>query len=334
MPKTPQSRRTRGKSSAKKSKRTARTGARRTAPPPRPKVVITAGARTVREIMSRRPMTLRPTDDLALARQIMLWTGVHHLPVMEGERLVGLVTDHDLLSGEAEFGAEESRFVRARDVMHRRVKTIAPTASIAEATDAMTAQQIGCLPVLGENGTLLGIVTTTDLIARQSAGERPTPEAWETSARALMTADPVTALAEDTVASVISTMIERGIRHVPVVDPDGRLIGMVSDRDVRTAVGTPAEAFREVGESQLEQMRVEEVMSPDPVRVPLDASLREILALLSDERVGALPVVDEADRPVGIVSYVDVLAYLAKRPLQAAGAGAGAEPGAEPAPPA
>src|SRR4051812_15193926 len=129
------------------------------------------------------------------------------------------------------------------------------------------------------------------------------------TARDVMTADPETTTADVSLFDAASKLAGLGVRHLPVVDDRGCLIGILSDRDVRTAIGDPLEALR--GREDLD-ITVGDAMKEDPVRERMTASITQLATLLSDERIGAIPIVDEGDHPIGIVSYVDLLAHFAK----------------------
>jgi acetoin utilization protein AcuB len=141
--------------------------------------------------------------------------------------------------------------------------------------------------------------------------------------RELMTKRPITIDPEAPVATAVATMRERSIRHLPVVDADGALIGMVSDRDVRDAVLGPVFAEylslsarrRLRGLSQaLEDLRVRDVMTWGAVTVTSGAPVEQAAAMMFEARISALPVV-ESGRLVGIVTERDVLRELtAKMP--------------------
>lgn len=130
-------------------------------------------------------------------------------------------------------------------------------------------------------------------------------------ARDVMTPNPVTVAPHASVAEVWDVMRERGVRHLPVVDR-GALVGMLSDRDLArfdvARVVTPegAEALRrELGTSAVT------VMSADVVAVSPEAELGEVVDLLLENRIGAVPVVrPDTEELVGIVSYIDVLQAL------------------------
>lgn len=135
----------------------------------------------------------------------------------------------------------------------------------------------------------------------------------------IMTTSPITIDPDAPVATAIAVMREKQIRHLPVTAEDGRPIGMVTDRDLRTALLAPAfmeylsrEAARRLrlaGQS-LEHLRVRDVMTWDAVTIGPEAPGAQAAALMVEGRFGCLPVVDHG-KLVGIVTEIDVLKALA-----------------------
>jgi CBS domain-containing protein len=130
-------------------------------------------------------------------------------------------------------------------------------------------------------------------------------------ARELMTPDPVTVSPQATVAEVWDLMREADVRHVPVVQADG-LVGMVSDRDLarvdiaRLLKAEGAGALRDELATPLARLMRPVVIAVDP-----ESDIGEVIELLIEHRIGAVPVVREETREVlGIISYVDVLRAL------------------------
>ncbi|MFU8818840.1 MAG: CBS domain-containing protein [Desulfurivibrio sp.] len=100
----------------------------------------------------------------------------------------------------------------------------------------------------------------------------------------------------------------RDFRHLPVVDDSGILLGMVTDRDLRSAYPSSVLGIAE-GKARLEELArttVSTIMSRTTFTLPVAATLDDALLLLDREQVGALPVVDEANRVVGIFSIRDL----------------------------
>jgi acetoin utilization protein AcuB len=114
----------------------------------------------VSDIMTSNVSTVRPDDLLATASQLMLWSGGRHLPVIESERVVGVLSEGDLFRARAESGP---RLRLVREAMTSPVLSICPSDALSVAAGRMSARKIGCLPVI-EHDKLVGIITTTDVL--------------------------------------------------------------------------------------------------------------------------------------------------------------------------
>jgi CBS domain-containing protein len=284
---------------------------------------------TIKELMrTRNLVSVRPEDELSVAAQIMRWAGVRHLPVVENEQVIGVLTARDLLRHRAEGGGEGP----VRTFMTSHPELIGPDEDVAAACALMVARKIGCLPVV-EGGKLVGIVTTSDILGSQISARPAAPPAALTCVAVAMKCDPATVAPYAPLMEAVGIMVDRDVRHVPVVDAAGRVVGIVSDRDVRTAIGDPIEALHQEL-TELDELQVRGVMTTDVITVREDRHLSDVARQFVDERVGAIPVVDARDRLVGIVTYVDVIrALLASEAGKAPRAGSLSPAGAtEPSP--
>ncbi|MDH5308165.1 MAG: CBS domain-containing protein [Myxococcales bacterium] len=126
---------------------------------------------TVAEIMEREVATLGADEHLDLVEDVMRLGRVRHMPVLDGDRVIGIVSQRDLLAASLSkalaFDPSERRtFLRSivvREVMSRDVETIEPDATLREAAQRMMQRNIGCLPVV-RDGHFEGLVTETDLL--------------------------------------------------------------------------------------------------------------------------------------------------------------------------
>lgn len=126
-------------------------------------------AKTVADIMTRRVIFLREEDNLSRIVEGMEHFGLRHLPVLDGDRLVGMVTHRDMLKIlSAAKRHDESTFVAS--VMTRDPISIGPGTSIAEAARILLRARFGCLPVVNADGNVIGIVTEHDFV-KVLAGE-------------------------------------------------------------------------------------------------------------------------------------------------------------------
>lgn len=121
----------------------------------------------------------------------------------------------------------------------------------------------------------------------------------------VMTKDPLTVTPSETVGQADELMSENKIRQLPVVK--GReLIGIITDRDIRSFLSASLVSAPETREKAL-HTKIGDVMTRDPLTLSPDDELQEAVELLIDEKVGGIPVVDETEGLVGIVTYVDIL---------------------------
>ncbi len=124
---------------------------------------------SIEAIMSTNVITVAPTSTLAEARTLMHDRRIHHLPVVDGEKLVGLLTLTDVLAATDSFLRDKrSRIhdneVLVGDVMVNDVATVDVHASLRQAALFIEKHKIGCLPVM-QSGQLVGIITDTDFVA-------------------------------------------------------------------------------------------------------------------------------------------------------------------------
>lgn len=121
----------------------------------------------------------------------------------------------------------------------------------------------------------------------------------------VMTSKLTTAAPSSSIKRVLQLLSEADVRHVPITD-EGELVGIVSDRDLRSFVPDLAESPSEAA-SRLARP-ISSVMNSDLVTVEPETDIQDAIDLMLDQKVGAIPVVRPNTRElVGIVSYIDVL---------------------------
>lgn len=157
--------------------------------------------------------------------------------------------------------------MNAGDIMTRRVVSITPETTVAEAANLMLQHRISGLPVIDESGAVVGIVTEGDLLRRTEVGTERHHRRWvelllgpgrlsreyvgaharkagDVMSDSVASVDPQTALSE-----VVQTMERRHVKRVPVVDGNHRLIGIVSRADLVRALATSLNRSAAMGSS-------------------------------------------------------------------------------------
>ena len=121
----------------------------------------------------------------------------------------------------------------------------------------------------------------------------------------VMTKDPLTVTPNETVGQADEIMNTNNIRQLPVVEGKD-LVGIITDRDIRSFLSGSLLKSPEAREKAL-NTEIGEIMTTEPITVSPEDDLQEAVELLIDEKFGGIPVVEESEGLVGIVTYVDVL---------------------------
>ncbi len=125
----------------------------------------------------------------------------------------------------------------------------------------------------------------------------------------IMTPNPVTVTPSNAISTAIALMRAGGFRRLPVVE-NGRLVGIVTARDLRLASNAPTVVREQWYDNyMLQHIAVGTCMTPDPITVTPDSSIAEAARLMRDHKISGLPVM-EGGRLVGIVTETDLLNYL------------------------
>jgi CBS domain-containing protein len=252
--------------------------------------------------------TVNLDDTLGFAAEVMVWAGIRHLPVVCGPEVVGLLSERDVLRRNGEVGARTAALESVERSMTRPAITIDPHEPVVAALTLVLSRRIGCLPVVGRAG-LVGIVTTTDLLRYElnHASDRP-QTGLPATIRSVMKQAPATVTADATIAEAAALMAGRGTGILPVVDGGHRVVGLLTDEDLRRGTGDPGR-LRECRDSHESPsaIRVRDLISKEVATLQVDQSITAATDQLLRQRPGALPVVDGAGKLVGMVSYLDAL---------------------------
>lgn len=122
-----------------------------------------------------------------------------------------------------------------------------------------------------------------------------------------MSRNPATVKPEDALKDAIWKMEHGHYRHLPVVDDKAKLVGMLTDRDIRLIRPSLAFVTKEEAAVQLWSIAVQQAAVFDPVSVKPETTLKEAAEMMLRWHVGGLPVVDDHEKVVGMITYTDIL---------------------------
>lgn len=124
------------------------------------------------DLMTRDVVTLEERERLDNLDHAMHALRFRHMPVVDGDKLIGLVSERDLLRVRASsllpHKDKQDRFlsqlVRIADIMTHDVTTVTPDTPLAEVAELMASRKLGCVPVVERSGKLAGIITEADFV--------------------------------------------------------------------------------------------------------------------------------------------------------------------------
>ncbi len=122
-------------------------------------------------IMTTDVITLGPDSTLSEARAILLNRRIHHLPIVDGRKLVGMITTWDMFKlGKS---AEEYANMKVREIMTTRLATLDEDQHIGAVAETLLEHLFHAVPIVNDHRELLGIVTATDVLRYEYSKEYP-----------------------------------------------------------------------------------------------------------------------------------------------------------------
>ncbi|MCL1978898.1 MAG: CBS domain-containing protein [Methanomassiliicoccaceae archaeon] len=274
--------------------------------------------KTVADIMTTAPIVVEVPGSRSDAINMMVRNKLTGLPVVRASdgKLMGIVSRRDIFR---KFDEDQLSLIMKKDCI-----TITPDKSIVDAARIFAVRRIHRLPVI-EDGRLVGIVTPTDLL--REIREMKTSMTAEDVIRTTC----VTAHEGEPLAYTVAAMRISDVSAVPVLDTKGRLVGILTDRDLFSDQTVDAEAMMRLGieDSELAGYRnvlplfyaatnkyipdetiVRDYMIKEPLTVFKKTPLNDVARIMTQNDFGQLPVHGTKDDLIGMIYDVDVLCVL------------------------
>lgn len=302
----------------------------------------------VRDIMTPAPKSVTTATPVSEAARMLLGSVFTGLPVVDkNNRPVGVITQGDLITkgglplrlgllAESDHQRREALLDqlttrKAEEIMTQPAVLIAGDRPLAEAVDLMLAKGIKRLPVVDQNGRLAGMLSRLDIF-RTVMREAPDWNAFQAqkievkrlkSVRDIVRRDIQTVLPETPLNEVIRIIDCNDIQRVAVVDAEGTLLGLISDRDLLRFFKPEEEGIlsllakvkhplkQDVCRGDWQRCLIEThaaaIMTTELITVREEMLIEEAIRLMTEKGLKRLPVVDEANRFKGMISRDSLL---------------------------
>jgi CBS-domain-containing membrane protein len=215
-----------------------------------------------------------------------------------------------------------------KDVMTTHVVAVRKNASFKEMASRLREQRVSAFPVIDEENKVIGVVSEADLLTKEALGSNgpgrvtsmlhhwKQAKAAATTAAGLMTKPPVTVGPGDLVSQAARLMYARKVKRLPVVDDDGRLVGIVSRTDVLSVYSRPDEDIRH----DITEGIILDTLLCDPSRftVTVKDGIVTVEGMPETTAVGH-DLIEETRHVEGVVAVRDRLSYPDERPVPGPG---------------
>jgi len=294
----------------------------------------------VSEVMTHDVVTLSPNMSVLQAWTLMLKNKVKATPIIDSSgKVVGILTDEDLLERAGihqrlsvairmdanevnqELKTLENSPLSVKDVMTQPVITALDTETLGVATSRMVKSGLKRLPVVNDEGKLVGVLSRLDIL-RQVARityETPAPQFPSGAVRTvsdIMSAKIPMVNQDDDLSLIIEKFSKSDSHRLIVVDSEGVAIGLLSDSDIVTRV-QPAkrrgilEALKNIGKPPTGKETAFDLMSPGPLTTSPETPIVDALKrMLADSRKWMV-VIDDRGHPLGLVDRQMMLEAIA-----------------------
>lgn len=263
---------------------------------------IDADSIKVKEMMTQNIVATAPEKQVSEVLGMMKKNDVHEIPVIERNKLVGLVTYNHLI--------RRRKLALTSHVQSVMVSppTISQNDSLITISDVLLTNGFRAVPVT-EKKKIIGMVSRTDVIR----ATKRIREITEMPVGRIMTSNPVCVRENEGVIKAKDTMRDMGIRTLPVADKNGNVIGAFGLKDISSffeANRIKSSKGEVYGEKTPVNIEVKSVMHSPPITVDQKANVGEVIDLMTKHRISSV-IVEEKRKPVGIVTQADILGLLA-----------------------
>ena len=254
-----------------------------------------------KDIMSKKPVTIECHEQISVALGKLREHDIHELPVIEDDRLVGLVSyDTFLKRRNIPLTTKIENVMSFPPRVNRDI-------SIMDIAEVMLSSGYRAVPVT-QDDRIIGIVSRSDLVS-----SIPTIDILKgIKVKEIMTHNPRCVTGEDTIDTAKRLMNRLDIRALPVIDDNSKMVGMVGLRDITDSGWRKKQkiGMGGVGESKPVSIAISSVMTNDPVYVDEDQTITDVAKLMLDNSISTI-MVAKHEVPIGIVTQYDLMELIA-----------------------
>jgi len=274
----------------------------------------------VSSYMSSPVITALPTDSLTYVRNLMLRHKIGRVVIVEDDKVVGIISKTDFVK----VLYNRKRYIKPLDtissseIMTSPVYAVSPDRSVKSVAQILIKYNIGSLPVISNDGNLVGIITKTDLLKAYSEKLR-----GKFKVREIMVTNPPVVNPTHCIYYVIDLLTESDVKKVVVVE-GSRPVGIITKTDIsflylsRYLRMPMKRDMRSLSIEALDLMKyhavlvASDIMTPEPLTILPDEDLSRAADAMVKNKISSLPVVNSKGDLIGIVTKNDIIKLMRK----------------------
>lgn len=254
----------------------------------------------MKEIMKKDLITIDKDQNLGDVLRLMEKEHISRLLVTEDKKIIGIITEEDVAN---RLGTGRERMLKATHIhvsaaMTKDLKVIPINSKIEDAARIMLENGFSSLPVVGDS-EIIGLVTKTDLVKSLKRSKKAIKE--------LYTRNPILVNPGDTIVSARKLMLDHKIHRLLVTDR-GLLAGILTERDLAKGLKTFRKALDKDGHPDIRGLRVEHVMTKEPITIKPETTAGEAVDIMLKNRISGIPVISQE---FGILTKTDLIKGIA-----------------------
>jgi len=247
----------------------------------------------VKDVMTENPVYVHASDLVTKVRSIMRDKGYRALPVLEQEKLIGIISRGDVLRVTS-----SKTNLLVEGIMNRNAVTTTPEKDLFSCTRKMIKAGIRQLPVVDDN-KLVGIISSTDVL---SAFVKNGYRSVKKKINEIMTTDVIYCEQEDELSKIWDKMYTSGFSGFPVLKK-GKVIGMITRSDIMKEGSV--RLSKESGRTKV--VPVKRAIKTPAITTTGDSKIEDAAKIMTESKIIRLPVTDKEGHLLGIVDIEDVL---------------------------
>lgn len=266
----------------------------------------------IKNLMTEDLVTIDKDQNLSDAIKLLSKHKISRLPVLNTNQenqkeLVGIISERDISKeiGSSKFEKKPISSIRVSSVMTRDVIKVSEDRDLIDVADLMLENSIGSVPVMDADDKLVGIVSKADFLTLANGKAFDKIPVKDVMSKNITSVNP-----SERVVHGRRLMLDEKVGRLPVIEDD-KLVGIITSKDlIKLFIDVKKNVPDNHQKTKLKEVLVEDIMSPNPLSANENESISKVDNLMLETGFNGLPIINNDDVVVGMITQTDILKLL------------------------